>query len=541
MARLSDFSIATRLHFGFAAVVLMLIILASVSVVNGRRTATANEWNVHTFEVLAEAHQVLEGLINIETGERGFAITGKDGFLEPYNNGQRDATEHLGKLRKLTADNPTQQRRLEQVENAYRNWISGAIDPVIQLRRQVVAGTANMDAVAALEGKGTGKTSMDAMRQLLGELEKDERSLLGERGAEAARLQSLTENTLAIGALLAATLAATVSMWLARNITGPLREAVALSERVAKGDLTSRIDVRSDDETGQLMSALSEMNEALSRIVHEVRGGTGMINMAAVEIASGNNDLSSRTEQQASALEETASSMEELTSTVKQNAENARHADDLARNASEVAARGGQVVSQVVEKMATINASAQKIVDIIAVIDGIAFQTNILALNAAVEAARAGEQGRGFAVVAGEVRNLAQRSATAAKEIKALIDTSVGEVEAGSKLVGVAGDTMGEVVSSVRRVSDIINNISAASEEQQSGIEQINEAIVQMETVTQQNAALVEQAAAAASAMEDQANKLTELVEVFTVAGSPPSGVATARALRQPNRRLLQG
>jgi len=233
--------------------------------------------------------------------------------------------------------------------------------------------------------------------------------------------------------------------------------------------------------------------------------------------------------------------MEELTSTVKQNAENARHADDLARSASEVAARGGQVVSQVVEKMATINASAQKIVDIIAVIDGIAFQTNILALNAAVEAARAGEQGRGFAVVASEVRNLAQRSATAAKEIKALIDTSVGEVEAGSKLVGVAGDTMGEVVTSVRQVSDIINNISAASSEQQNGIEQINQAIVQMEQVTQQNAALVEQAAAAASAMEDQANKLTELVEVFTVTGSGHSGASTMRSLRKTERPLLQG
>jgi methyl-accepting chemotaxis protein len=249
-----------------------------------------------------------------------------------------------------------------------------------------------------------------------------------------------------------------------------------------------------------------------------------MINTAAGEIASGNNDLSNRTEQQASALEETASSMEELTSTVKQNAENARHADQLARAASEVATRGGEVVSQVVQKMAAINESAQKIVDIIAVIDGIAFQTNILALNAAVEAARAGEQGRGFAVVASEVRNLAQRSATAAREIKALIDTSVGEVEAGSRLVGVAGDTMGEVVESVRRVSEIINGISAASDEQQAGIEQVNAAIIQMEQVTQQNAALVEQAAAAASAMEEQAGRLSDVVQVFTLAGgAPPS------------------
>ena len=524
MARLSDFSIGTRLRFGFGAVVAMLVILASVSFINGRRTASANEWNVHTYEVLSESHQVLEALINVETGERGFALTGKDAWLDPYNKGQADVTDHLGKLRKLTADNPAQQKRLASIEEAYRGWLSGAIDPVIQLRRQVAAGAAGMDAVVALESKGAGKTGMDAMRKLLGDLESDERSLLTKRSEEALHLQALTENTLAIGGLLAAGLAFWLALWLERNITGPLQKAVGLSQRVARGDLTSSIEVQSRDETGTLMKALGEMNQSLVKIVQEVRGGTGMINTAAGEIASGNNDLSNRTEQQASALEETASSMEELTSTVKQNADNARHADQLARAASEVATRGGAVVSQVVQKMAAINESAKKIVDIIAVIDGIAFQTNILALNAAVEAARAGEQGRGFAVVASEVRNLAQRSATAAREIKALIDTSVGEVEAGSKLVAMAGDTMQEVVASVRRVSEIINGISVASDEQQAGIEQVNAAIIQMEQVTQQNAALVEQAAAAASAMEEQAGRLSDVVQVFTLAGgAPPS------------------
>jgi methyl-accepting chemotaxis protein len=257
------------------------------------------------------------------------------------------------------------------------------------------------------------------------------------------------------------------------------------------------------------------MNESLVRIVGEVRMGTDTITIASSEIAHGNMDLSSRTENQASSLQMTASSMEELTSTVKHNADNASQANRLAATASEVAVKGGTVVSQVVETMGSINESAKKIVDIIGVIDGIAFQTNILALNAAVEAARAGEQGRGFAVVASEVRNLAQRSAAAAKEIKALISDSVEKVGVGAKLVDQAGTTMDEVVSSVRHVTDIISEIAAASNEQTAGIEQINQAIIQMDNVTQQNAALVEEAAAAASSLQEQAHNLSTVVSVF--------------------------
>ncbi|NVD74437.1 MCP four helix bundle domain-containing protein [Duganella sp. BJB1802] len=305
-----------------------------------------------------------------------------------------------------------------------------------------------------------------------------------------------------------------------RSITRPISEAVKVAETVAAGDLTSHIDIRSTDEIGQLLQALKVMNDNLRNIVGQVRIGTDTIATASAQIAAGNFDLSARTEGQASSLEQTASSMEELTSIVKQNADNARQANQLAASASEVAVKGGGVVAQVVDTMSSINASSRKIVDIISVVDGIAFQTNILALNAAVEAARAGEQGRGFAVVASEVRNLAQRSAAAAKEIKTLIDDSVDKVDVGAKLVGQAGATMGEIVDSVKRVTEIMSEITTAGQEQTLGIEQINQAIVQMDEVTQQNAALVEEAAAAAGALQDQANNLSQVVGVFKLDGA---------------------
>ena len=330
-----------------------------------------------------------------------------------------------------------------------------------------------------------------------------------------------------LGLGLVAALAAVGIAWTTtRSITRPMNEAVAIAETVASGDLTSTITVGSRDETGQLLQALSTMNDKLQAIVARVRASTDTIATASGEIAAGNLDLSSRTEQQASALEETASSMEELTTTVKQNAENARQANALAAGASGIALQGGEVVSRVVDTMSSIDASAKKIVDIIGVIDGIAFQTNILALNAAVEAARAGEQGRGFAVVASEVRNLAHRSAAAAKEIKVLISDSVRKVESGTQLVGEAGATMERVVQSVRQVNDIMAEISSASSEQEQGIEQINQAISEMDMVTQQNAALVEEAAAAAQSLQEQSDVLADTVSVFKVRGAASAGQA---------------
>ncbi|RXZ32376.1 HAMP domain-containing protein [Oxalobacteraceae bacterium CAVE-383] len=333
---------------------------------------------------------------------------------------------------------------------------------------------------------------------------------------EASRQSTILQ--LALGGL-ALLIGAVLARTLTRSITVPLSQAVEMAESVAGGDLSRNIEVNRGDETGMLLQALKHMNDSLVKIVGEVRNGTNTIATASGEIASGNMDLSSRTEQQASSLEETAASMEELTSTVKQNADNARQANQLAISASEVAIKGGSVVSQVVDTMGSINTSARKIVDIIGVIDGIAFQTNILALNAAVEAARAGEQGRGFAVVASEVRSLAQRSAAAAKEIKVLIDDSVSNVDVGAKLVDQAGVTMREIVESVKRVTDIMGEITAASQEQTAGIEQVNKAITQMDNVTQQNAALVEEAAAASEAMQAQAGNLAQAISVFKLAG----------------------
>ena len=324
-----------------------------------------------------------------------------------------------------------------------------------------------------------------------------------------------------------------LALGIARAVARPLQHAVKLAQQVAAGNLGSHIEVHSRDETGQLLQALKDMNTSLLQIVGEVRQGTDSIATASSQIAMGNQDLSARTEEQASSLEQTAASMEELTATVKQNAASAQQANQMASAASQVAVRGGAAVSKVVQTMSDINASSRKIVDIIGVIDSIAFQTNILALNAAVEAARAGDQGRGFAVVASEVRTLAQRSASAAKEIKQLIDASVTKVEEGNGQVEQAGKTMEEIVHSVRRVTDIMGEITAASHEQTAGIEQVNQAVTQMDQMTQQNAALVEEAAAATDALQGQAAALSKVVSVFDL------GQATALAAHQPQAAAL--
>jgi len=335
-----------------------------------------------------------------------------------------------------------------------------------------------------------------------------------------------------------------ISAYMGRLILLPLKQAVKVAKLVTSGDLNSRIEVISKDESGQLAQSLKDMNDSLARIVFNVRSGANAIAAAATEIATGNSDLSERTAEQASSLEETASSLEELTSTVTQNAEHTREASALASDACDISVKGGRTVSQVVITMGAITESSKKIVDIISVIEGIAYQTNLLALNAAVEAARAGEQGRGFAVVASEVRNLARRSADAAKEIKSLIDDSVSNVEKGSKLVNEAGQTMSQITGSIKKVSDIIAEIAAASTEQSSGIEQVNQAIVQMDNVTQQNAAMVEEASAAASALEEQAKALIEAVNVFKIAEaahqSPPVHSQQARVIAESSMPPVQ-
>ena len=354
--------------------------------------------------------------------------------------------------------------------------------------------------------------------------------------AAAERVYNQALIVLVVSGVAAVLLAIAAAIWIIRSIQRPLRNAVEVADKVAEGDLTSKIDVHSQDELGVLLASLQRMQSSLVQTVHTVRSGAEGVASASNQIAMGNTDLSSRTEEQASALEQTAASMEELGSTVRQNADNARQANQLALSASSVAVQGGEVVGQVVDTMRGINESSRKIADIIGVIDSIALQTNILALNAAVEAARAGEQGRGFAVVAGEVRSLAQRSAEAAKEIKGLISDSVERVELGSQLVDKAGSTMNEVVTSIRRVTDIVGEISAASSEQSQGVAQVGEAVTQMDQTTQQNAALVEESAAAADSLRRQAQDLVDAVAVFRLSTYSSGSSNSARAEPVPAR-----
>jgi methyl-accepting chemotaxis protein len=371
--------------------------------------------------------------------------------------------------------------------------------------------------------------ALDALRLHMGQL------LVASQQRSASVAQS-SEWILGGAALLAIALGLALAALVTRSIVGPVQRSRQWAQAIAQGDLTRASEGKAQDEPGQLLQALGTMQQRLAGIVGEVRRGAEGVASASAEIAHGNSDLSARTEQQASALEETSASMEELNSTVRQNADNARAANQLARNAQTVATQGGEVVAEVVRTMKGINDSSRKIADIIGVIDGIAFQTNILALNAAVEAARAGEQGRGFAVVASEVRSLAGRSADAAKEIKALIGASVERVEAGSALVDRAGHTMSEVVQAIGRVTDIVSEISAASQEQSQGVAQVGEAITQMDQATQQNAALVEQSAAAADGLKSQAAQLVQAVAVFRLDGNGPTLQAAGSPLRIAQR-----
>ncbi|MGB9096976.1 methyl-accepting chemotaxis protein [Erwinia sp.] len=367
----------------------------------------------------------------------------------------------------------------------------------------------------------------------------NEITVKGVQANEAAYVKMLW----VIGTVMVLVLALIALCWigLRKILITPLQTNIAHISHIAGGDLTHTIEVEGRNEMAQLATSLLEMQQSLVRTVSDVRDGSDAIYTGASEIAAGNNDLSARTEQQAASLEQTAASMEQLTATVKQNAENARQASQLALSASETALKGGKVVDGVVKTMSDIAGSSKKIADITSVIDGIAFQTNILALNAAVEAARAGEQGRGFAVVAGEVRNLAQRSAQAAKEIKGLIEDSVARVDSGTQLVGTAGETMADIVSAVTRVTDIMGEIASASDEQSKGIDQVGTAVTEMDRVTQQNASLVEESATAAAALEDQASRLTQAVAVFRVRKEqgfkPAAKAATAKRAAQPAAR----
>src|SRR5450830_1377376 len=532
---MNNMKIGTRLGFGFGSIILLLIIIAFVSI---HRLKSGNE---KTEEIVKDRYAKIMLVVQIKGNVNTEARNLRNALLATTPEERKHFIDLAVEAAKKNAEILP---HLEQVINTPRgkelfNAMADARSKYRVAADQELKQIENGEKEKATEFLF--KEVIPPQNALFGAID-NFHEFQTERmdGAATTALDEANSATILVIVLsaIAAVLASAIGIFIARSITRPLNEAVKVAQTVAAGDLTSNIEVTSTDETGQLLQALKEMNNALQDIVGQVRSGADTIATASSQIAVGNMDLSTRTEQQASSLEETASSMEEITSTVQQNADNARQANSLAKTASEVASKGGSVVSEVVGTMSSISESAKKIVDIISVIDGIAFQTNILALNAAVEAARAGEQGRGFAVVASEVRNLAQRSASAAKEIKTLISDSVEKVEAGSKLVDLAGTTMDEVVASVKRVTDVISEITSAGQEQTTGIQQINFAITEMDNVTQQNAALVEEAAAAAGSLQDQAKNLAQVVSIFKI-DEAHRVTSNPIKLRRPSQRDL--
>jgi methyl-accepting chemotaxis protein len=512
----ANFKLRTRLALGFGVICAMLIVVLVLAMTMLGRV------NQGTKDIVQQHMPKIEAATGILDETNNISVALRNMMLNDDAADRKLQTEKVMKARsaiqslidKDHAEGATGAER-ELANKTAENNIKFVKDQDELLKR---IGAGDLDGAKAYLNDAF-RPLLLTYKKVLNEQIKIQKAAVA--GAAESAQATYSETQLLMSGLGAAILllAAAIAWGISTSITRPVARALEVANTVAAGDLTSRIEVRTGDEMGQLLQALKGMNESLARTVQTVRSGTETIATASSEVAAGSQDLSARTEQQAGSLEETASSMEELTSTVKQNADNARQANMLAESASSVAARGGAVIEQVVGTMREIHDASGKIADIIGVIDGIAFQTNILALNAAVEAARAGEQGRGFAVVASEVRNLAQRSAAAAKEIKGLIIDSNGKVADGSKLVSEAGSTMREIVDSVRRVTDIMTEITAASHEQSGGIEQINQAITQMDEVTQQNAALVEQTSAAAEAMQDQAARLAQAVSVFRVDG----------------------
>jgi len=535
IVKFSNLKIATRLSAGFGLVLLLLVLVLSIGMHGFRTIGNSTATLIDEDWVKADAAATINGMT------RANARRTLELFLVP------GADERAHIREKIAANKDEITQALQILERLVTSESGKTLLATVVERR--AAYVASFSSVSAMIESGQREQAqqlvlsetmprLDALQESVQALNAFQKRRAEDSGKAVAAMVSASATEMLVLGLVALAAGAGFALWLARSIVRPLRRAVQVAQAVAGGDLSSRIEITSTDELGELLQALETMNANLGHMVNEVRQGTDTIATASSQIASGNLDLAARTEMQASSLQQTASSMEELTGTVQQNAANARQASALANSTSLITAEGSEAVASVGATMSSISESARRIEDITGIIDGIAFQTNILALNAAVEAARAGEQGRGFAVVASEVRNLAHRSAAAAKEIKVLIGDSVEKISDGTRLTSAAADTMRQVLGSVQRVTDLMADISAASDEQRSGIEQVNQAVTQMDAVTQQNAALVEQAAAAAQSMQDQADALTRTVHMFRLA--EPAADGMRERLATGGSRLLR-
>ncbi|MBG7621631.1 CHASE3 domain-containing protein [Herbaspirillum sp. AP02] len=528
---LSSLTVAKKLGLAFSSIVVVSLVGSAISLMSFRHQEQVNALNQHTYEVIETGGAMLINMVNMETGVRGYLVSGNENFLAPYRLGKENVDGALSRAKSLTTDNPVQQNRLIELQGL-RSRIEDIDGELIRLRESVNTGASEQSLVSYFSA-GHDKIIMDRYRETIRQFVEEEQALLSVRRDDLSASSRMTIFALLGSGAFIILLSMGVGYVLTRSISralgGEPEDAKTVAQQIAAGNLCVLVPVKTDDDHS-LMSSLGRMKDQLTVTVRGIQASGESIALAAGEIATGNTDLSERTEAQASSLEETASSLEELTATVRQNFESAKQANNLTINASQIAAKGGEAVGRVVDTMSDISESSAKVSEIIAVIEAIAFQTNILALNAAVESARAGEQGRGFAVVASEVRSLAQRSAAAAKDVKDLIKLSSERVARGTRLVVEAGEAIDDTVIAVRRVTDIMREITEASSEQTIGIEQVNQAVLQMDQMTQQNAALVEEVAAGAKTMAEQAIELRSAVSVFRLDQASEAAVSAHSA-----------
>ena len=518
-------SVGRKLFIGFGSILIVLVVISTLSYLNFSKQKKAIDWNNHTNEVLLRLDNLLGSMVDMETGQRGYALTGDERSLEPYRGGNDKYREHFEALKILTADNPKQQDLLDRMNVLHNEWQAIA-EEAIAKRADVAAGTAPMEDVLRLEQEAKGKASFDAFRQAHADSVAIETSLLQVRAAESEQLQSMTSAMLVVGTLLAVAIGAAIASMIARMITRPIGELKEAAEQIAQGNLNIAIDIRSKDEIGMLAQSFTAMTDSMNEVLHNISNASEQVASGSRQVSEASQELSQGSTEQASSIQQLTASMERIASQTKRNAANAEQANMLALSASADAEQGNGRMKEMLSAMEQINESSGNISKIIKVIDEIAFQTNILALNAAVEAARAGQHGKGFAVVAEEVRNLAARSANAAKETTVLIEGSIKKVEAGTRIANETAQALEKIVGGVGKAADLVGSIASASNEQAAGIQQANQGIARVSEVIQANSATSEECAAASEELSGQSEQLKEMIGKFRLKRSGASFVA---------------